>query len=114
MYWRIILRDYGILIYKASSRTSLLTILSSYIEGHKSLHKAGILYRDISINNLLINKDTDNPSIPSFLINLDLAIKEDREGTSGAKGKTGIKAFIAIGALLGEQYSFIYDLESFF
>ncbi|KAI1322072.1 hypothetical protein F5Y16DRAFT_413488 [Xylariaceae sp. FL0255] len=45
---------------------------------------------------------------------LDLAIREQREDTSGAKGKTGTRAFIAIGALLGEQHSFIHDLESFF
>ncbi|RSL81220.1 hypothetical protein CDV31_017054, partial [Fusarium ambrosium] len=33
---------------------------------------------------------------------------------SGAKGKTGTRAFMAIGALLGEQHSFMHDLESFF
>jgi len=111
---RVILRDYGNPIYKASSRTSLLAALSGCIEGHESLRKAGILHRDISINNLLINEDPSNPSRPSFLIDLDLAIKEDREGASGAKGKTGTRAFMAIGALLGEQHSFMHDLESFF
>ncbi|KAH6988698.1 hypothetical protein EDB80DRAFT_555094, partial [Ilyonectria destructans] len=49
-----------------------------------------------------------------FLIDLDLAIKEKREGASGAKGKTGTRAFMAIGALLGEQHSFMHDLGSFF
>ncbi|KAK0719840.1 hypothetical protein B0H67DRAFT_484812, partial [Lasiosphaeris hirsuta] len=33
---------------------------------------------------------------------------------SGAKGKTGTRAFMAIGALLGEQHAFMHDLESFF
>ncbi|KAK4100762.1 hypothetical protein N658DRAFT_427362, partial [Parathielavia hyrcaniae] len=37
-----------------------------------------------------------------------------RVSASGAKGKTGTRAFMAIGALLGEQHSFIHDLESFF
>jgi serine/threonine protein kinase len=110
----VILRDYRNPISKTSSRTSLLATLSGYIEGHESLHRAGVLHRDISINNLLINEDTDNPSRPSFLIDLDLAIKEDRGGASGAKGKTGTRAFMAIGALLGEQHSFMHDLESFF
>jgi serine/threonine protein kinase len=110
----VILRDYGYPIYKASSRTSLLAALSGCIEGHESLRKAGVLHRDISINNLLINEDPVNPSRRSFLIDLDLAIKEDREGASGAKGKTGTRAFMAIGALLGEQHSFMHDLESFF
>ncbi|KAK0704195.1 hypothetical protein B0T21DRAFT_397094 [Apiosordaria backusii] len=111
---RVILRDYGKPIYKASSLTSLLAALDGCIEGHESLRKAGILHRDISINNLLINEDVNNPSWPSLLIDLDLAIKEQREGASGAKGKTGTRAFMAIGALLGEQHSFMHDLESFF
>jgi hypothetical protein len=111
---RVILADYGEPIYEASSLSGLLIALEGCIEGHQSLHKAGFLHRDISINNLLINEDTDNPSWPSFLIDLDLAIKEQREGASGARGKTGTRAFMSIGALLGEQHSFMHDLESFF
>ncbi|RYO89802.1 hypothetical protein DL766_002691 [Monosporascus sp. MC13-8B] len=110
---RVILRDYGTPIYKASSRAALLAALEGCIEGHESLRRAGFLHRDISINNLMINED-DNPSWPWFLIDLDLAIKEQRESASGAKGKTGTRAFMAIGALLGEQHSFMHDLESFF
>jgi hypothetical protein len=63
---------------------------------------------------MMINEDADNPSWPSFLIDLDLAIKESRDGASGARGKMGTRAFMAIGALLGEQHSFMHDLESFF
>ncbi|KAI8966288.1 hypothetical protein F5Y11DRAFT_309959 [Daldinia sp. FL1419] len=111
---RVILRDFGEPIYKASSRAALLRGLEGCIKGHESLHKAGFLHRDISINNLMINEDNNNASWPSFLIDLDLAIKEQREGVSGAKGKTGTRAFMAIGALLGEQHSFMHDLESFF
>ncbi|KAH7304473.1 hypothetical protein B0I35DRAFT_445302 [Stachybotrys elegans] len=112
---RIVLRDFGKPIYKASSRVSLLSALEACIEGHESLRsKAGILQRDISINNLMINEDEENPSWRAFLIDLDLAIKEQREGASGAKGKTGTRAFMAIGVLLGEQHSFMHDLESFF
>ncbi|KUJ07375.1 uncharacterized protein LY89DRAFT_601458 [Mollisia scopiformis] len=111
---RVILRDYGEPIYKASSRVALLTALEGCIEGHESLHKAGFLHRDISINNLIINEDEKNLSWPSFLIGLDLGIKESRKEASGAKSKTGTRAFIAIGALCGGQHSFMHDLESFF
>ncbi|KAL2888932.1 kinase-like domain [Ceratocystis lukuohia] len=111
---RVIVRDYGKSIYKASSRSALLAGFEGCIKGHESLYKAGFLHRDISINNLMINEDGDNPSWPSFLIDLDLSIKEQREGSSGAKGKTGTRAFMAIGVLLGEQHSFMHDLESFF
>ncbi|KAJ2891330.1 hypothetical protein MKZ38_000561 [Zalerion maritima] len=111
---RVVLRDYGKPIYRASSRAALLRALERCIEGHESLRKAGLLHRDISINNLIINEDNNNPSWPFFLIHLNLAIKEQQEGASGAKGKTGTRAFMVIGALLGEQHSFMHDLESFF
>ncbi|KAJ4333150.1 hypothetical protein N0V95_009496 [Ascochyta clinopodiicola] len=113
---RVIVCDYGKPIYKASSRTSLLAALEGCIEGYESLHtQAGLLQRDISPNNLLVNEDEDNPSWPAFLIDLDLAIKEQREQASGARGKTGTRAFMAIGVLLDdEQHSFMHDLESFF
>lgn len=111
---RVILRDYGEPIYKASSRSALLKALEGNITGHESLRKAGFLHRDISINNLMVNEDDQNPSWPSFLIDLDLAIREPRGGASGAKGKTGTRAFMATGALLGEQHSFMHDIESFF
>jgi len=71
--------------------------------------KAGLLHRDISIGNLMVSEDNGG-----FLIDLDLAVKEQRVSASGAKGKTGTRAFMAIGALLGEQHSFMHDLESFF
>ncbi|KAL9948565.1 hypothetical protein ACHAO5_001665 [Verticillium nonalfalfae] len=111
---RVVLCDYGKPVYTASTRSALLLALEGCIEGHKSLRMAGFLHRDISVNNLMINEDDDNPSWPAFLIDLDLAIKEQRDGASGARGRTGTRAFMAIGALLGEQHSFMHDLESFF
>ncbi|KAI1382612.1 uncharacterized protein F4822DRAFT_440899 [Hypoxylon trugodes] len=112
---RVLVSDYGRPIYKASSRVALLTALEDCIEGHESLlRKAEILHRDISKNNPIINENNNNPSPYSFLIDLDLAIPADRRNASGARGKTGTRAFMAIGALLGEQHSFMDDLESFF
>ncbi|KAH6635429.1 hypothetical protein B0J18DRAFT_47465 [Chaetomium sp. MPI-SDFR-AT-0129] len=112
---RIILRDCGKPIYKASSPSALLAALQGCIGGHESLHKAGILHRDISINNLLINEHVnENPSWDAFLIDLDLAVREDPDGTPETKRNAGTRAFMAIGALRGEQHSFMHDLESFF
>ncbi|ORY58515.1 uncharacterized protein BCR38DRAFT_527535 [Pseudomassariella vexata] len=88
---RLILRDYGTPIYEARSRTALFAAFEGSIKGHQSLHQAGLLHRDISINNIMINEDETNPSWPSFLIDMDLAIREIREGASGARGKTGIE-----------------------
>ncbi|EFY95436.1 Protein kinase-like protein [Metarhizium robertsii ARSEF 23] len=107
---RIILCDYGVPLYEASSRIALLAAMERYIEGHESLLKAGFLHRDISINNLMIDEDKDK----AFLIDLDLAIRVPRVDATGAKEKTGTRAFMAIGALLGDEHSFMHDLESFF
>ena len=93
----------------------MLAALEGCIEGFESLHtKTGMLQCDISIGNLMMNEDDDDPSRRSLLIDLDLAIKEQWEGSSGTRGKTGTRAFIAIGVLLDERHSFRHDLESFF
>ncbi|KAF1836911.1 hypothetical protein BDW02DRAFT_463185, partial [Decorospora gaudefroyi] len=69
---RVIVRDYGKAIYKASSPASLLAALEQCIDGYESLHtRGGMLQRDISPNNLMVNKDAENPSWPAFLIDLD-------------------------------------------
>ncbi|WVO17615.1 hypothetical protein L204_105312 [Cryptococcus depauperatus] len=107
---RVILCDYGEPIYKASSRVALLAAMERCIAGHESLLQAGFLHRDISINNPMIDEDNDN----AFLIDLDHAIRVPRIGASGAKGITGTRAFMAIGILLGDEHSFMHDLESFF
>ncbi|KAL4861003.1 hypothetical protein BDV12DRAFT_191375 [Aspergillus spectabilis] len=95
----VLVRDYGTAIYKARSPISMLSALESCIEGYRTLHmKTGLR----------------TPSWPAFLIDLDLAIREQREGPSGARAKTGTRAFMAIGLLLGKRHSFMHDLESFF
>ncbi|KAH8745107.1 hypothetical protein F5883DRAFT_363153, partial [Diaporthe sp. PMI_573] len=62
----------------------------------------------------MVNEDDNNPSWRSFLINLDFGIREMREEPSDARVKICTGAFTAIGVLLGEQHSFMHDLESFF
>ncbi|GFF93350.1 hypothetical protein IFM53868_07156 [Aspergillus udagawae] len=112
---RVIVRDFGKPIYKAQSRSSMLYALQTCIEGYESLRtRAGYLQGDISTGNLIIRDREDHSVWPAFLIDLDLAVKEQREKPSGAKGKTGTRAFMAIGLLLGERHSFMHDLESFF
>ncbi|KAI1908584.1 hypothetical protein LOZ66_005657 [Ophidiomyces ophidiicola] len=112
---RVVVRDYGIPIYKSSSKVALLAGLEGCIVGYESLYlKAGLIQSDISPWNLLVNEDADNPSWPAFLIDLDLAIQVERKISSGARGKTGTLAFMAIGVLYGEKHSYMHDLESFF
>lgn len=41
----------------------------------------------------MINENRDNPSWPAFLIELDIAMREERDRASGANGKTAKRAF---------------------
>lgn len=92
---RVIARDCGKAIYKVSTTPILLNAPEDCIQGHESLHQAGILHRDISVNNLMINENRTDPSWPAFLIDCGSAIKEQCLGASGAKTKTGTRAFMA-------------------
>ncbi|KUI65205.1 hypothetical protein VM1G_00594 [Cytospora mali] len=108
---RVIVCDYGIPIYQASSRVNLLTALGGCIRGHRSLLlDAHLLHRDISLENLMIKEHDINNS---FLIDLDLAVDPWRTDSSGSEGITGTQAFMSIGALRGKQHTFRDDLESF-
>ncbi|KAH8424151.1 uncharacterized protein LDX57_001905 [Aspergillus melleus] len=60
-----------------------------------------------------MNEENETPW-PSFLIDLDLAIREKRDQPSGAHGKTGTRAFMPIAQLLGDELTFLHGLESFF
>ncbi|KAG6254353.1 hypothetical protein E4U24_007597 [Claviceps purpurea] len=107
----IIVRDDGKAVYKASSRQALLACLEGCITGHQSLYQAGILHRDVSLNNLLINEDNEtNLSWPHFLIDVDQAIYMDRHDPS-ERTKVGTGNFMAIGLFDGENHSFVHDLE---
>lgn len=113
---RIILASHGKPIFKASSPAVLLEALNGCIKGHKSLYEAaGILHRDISIHNLLINDEADGELLDAFVIDLDHAIEilagQRRPESSGKAA--GTRVTMAIGALEGEQHSYMHDLESF-
>lgn len=62
----------------------------------------------------MINENKDNPSLSAFLIDLDLAVRVQRDRPSGAQDKTGTQPFMAIGQLTGETQSFVHGLELFF
>ncbi|KAL9097357.1 MAG: hypothetical protein Q9163_006361 [Psora crenata] len=107
---RIITQRVGKPLRNASCPAAILTGILGGIKGHESLYKAGVLHRDVSPGNILLEEDESD----GFLIDLDLAVDLNRLEASGAPGKTGTKVFMAIGALDGDAHSFMHDLESFF
>ncbi|OAV85932.1 hypothetical protein PTTG_04263 [Puccinia triticina 1-1 BBBD Race 1] len=111
---RLILKDVGQSISKVEDVSGLLAALEGCIKGHYGLFQAGYLHRDISINNLMINKPTD-PIPKAFLIDLDVAIPRSNEDPQELHARTGTKVFMSSGLLLKKhRHSFVDDLESFF
>ncbi|KAI5799245.1 hypothetical protein DFH27DRAFT_88565 [Peziza echinospora] len=94
----------------------LLEVLRDAIICHQSLlENAGILHRDVSINNVMINKNPMEGKPKGFLIDLDLAKDINRTENTGNQHKTGTLEFMAIGVLVGlEPHSYYHDLESFY
>ena len=83
--------------------------------GHRSLIEAGILHRDVSINNVMIAKNPRKNDPKGFLIDLDLAKLSDSTVRSGAPHRTGTMQFMAIEVLRRTApHSWRHDLESFF
>lgn len=112
---RVVIKDCGRPIYKASSPSAVFGALEACIEGCKSLHAAGFLHRDISEHNILINEDPEDPSWPAFLIDFDVATSiVDMQNLGTERLRVGTREFMALGVLLGEARSFMHDLESFF
>ncbi|KAL7950555.1 hypothetical protein V8C42DRAFT_359479 [Trichoderma barbatum] len=107
-------------VKRPSNRLFLVTTESQSMKqapvrvGISLYFRLAFFHWDISIKNLLLHADKEITSYPAFLIDPYLAIKTLRERSTGAKAKTGTRAFMAIGVLLGEQHSFMHNLESFF
>ncbi|MCJ1347644.1 hypothetical protein MMC31_005872 [Peltigera leucophlebia] len=95
---RIITQRVGPPLRKASCPAAIITGLPGGVKRHESLYQADILHRDISLGNILLREDESD----GFLIDLDLAVDISRLEASGAPGKTGTKASMAIGALHGD------------
>ena len=111
---RVVVRDFGMPICTASPLAALVGALAGCIEGHRSLLEAGLLHRDVSPSNLMINEDSDNPSWPAFLVDLDYAARTSDWLADDAWKPVGTKPFVAVRVLLRHDHTFMHDLESFF
>ncbi|TGZ81932.1 hypothetical protein EX30DRAFT_239918 [Ascodesmis nigricans] len=108
----------GISITDVKDPLDLLLTMRDAIRGHRSLlTNAGILHRDISINNIMMTR----PSHPrpdgfhGFLIDLDLAVRVDRKKASGAPDRTGTYEFLSLDLLKAKPGHYFHDdLQSFY
>src|SRR5713101_156777 len=92
-------------------------LLVTWLTGIEGLHGAGILHRDISSDNIMV--DRSKPDLWVILNDLDLAGRVEVEGEvshATARHRTGTLPFMAL-ELLEEQstrHRLRHDLESLF
>jgi hypothetical protein len=60
------------------------------------------------------NLDDTDLKVHKALIDLDLAIREERVAVSGASHRTGTPHFMSLGVLAAVPHTYRHDLESFF
>ncbi|KAA8899280.1 hypothetical protein FN846DRAFT_960639 [Sphaerosporella brunnea] len=114
IFSRLVMAPVGRAIDTFTTITELLEAMRDAIRGHRTLYNTHrILHRDVSLFNILIDDDPSRPG-KGLLIDLDLAIRRERIGTTGASHRTGTQDFMAPGLLSDQPHSFRHDLESFF
>lgn len=112
---RIVLSTVGRSLYDYDSLQELLLALRDAIRGHRYLHDAGILHRNISVYNIMITdrKGYDEPY--GFISNLDLATRLGSTEVFENVVSMGASAFVATELLRSPKRTpqYMHDLESF-
>ncbi|KAA8902846.1 hypothetical protein FN846DRAFT_920128 [Sphaerosporella brunnea] len=114
IFSRLVMAPVGRAIDTFTTITELLEAMRDAIRGHRTLYNTHrILHRDVSLFNILIDDDPSRAG-KGLLIDLDLAIRRERIGTTGASHRTGTQDFMAPALFRNQPHSFRHDLESFF
>ncbi|KAF8461314.1 hypothetical protein JB92DRAFT_3072201 [Gautieria morchelliformis] len=115
VHTRIVLRTYGKRLEFFKSKQELLFAFRDAVLAHRELHEvAGILHRDISMGNILINSGGTEGN-RGILIDFDHAIRVGDTSLHSTKRKIGTWRFMSRNILEGKNpHTYIDDLESFY
>ncbi|TFK50083.1 hypothetical protein OE88DRAFT_1661620, partial [Heliocybe sulcata] len=117
IYYWILEAYYGPSLMRAPSVLQSLNALYDIIEGQKELHELGIVHRDISVRNMVVNLSPDaGEGERGHLIDFDMAKRVDREQSmAGRDVRTGTRVFQSIKVLEGlGVHDYLDDLEATF
>ncbi|KIJ29803.1 hypothetical protein M422DRAFT_187936 [Sphaerobolus stellatus SS14] len=119
IHTRVIMKAYGKTLNEFSSRKELILAFHDAVLAHRNLHQiAGILHRDISARNILINPHGSEGN-RGILIDYDNAIRIDDESPYAKKSRVGTLRFMARKLIdkdreTLERQTYLDDLESFY
>ncbi|KIJ37513.1 hypothetical protein M422DRAFT_33638 [Sphaerobolus stellatus SS14] len=118
VHTRVVMKAYGKTLDQFSSRKELILAFHDAVLAHRNLHQiAGILHRDISIRNILIDSHGVEGS-RGILIDFDNAVRVVDESLYAKKSRVGTYRFMSLNLLSKDsapkQQTYINDLESFY
>ncbi|KIJ46125.1 hypothetical protein M422DRAFT_778612 [Sphaerobolus stellatus SS14] len=106
---RVVLKPFGHPLRRYKDARELIVALHDAIAGHRSLHEdAGILHRDISPPNILLNPTGDMGN-RGILIDLDHAIRVDNNSPYAQ-----VRCVIYVAECHKRRNTYLDDLESFY
>ncbi|EPQ56820.1 hypothetical protein GLOTRDRAFT_137347 [Gloeophyllum trabeum ATCC 11539] len=97
-HYRVVLESVGIPLSRFTSTRQLVKAVRDAVKGLRDMAKAGILHRDISINNIMISASRkEEHNAWGFLIDPEYAsFINDKQSTSDLRRITGTIQFISI------------------
>ncbi|KDQ51246.1 hypothetical protein JAAARDRAFT_199278 [Jaapia argillacea MUCL 33604] len=113
---RAILLSVGIPLHRFSSTRQLIEAIRDAIIGHKNMVEAGLIHRDVSVNNILISANPkDEQGAKGFMIDPEFAFSKEDRPDEGC-GITGTLQFISINRMTNPDlaHEVWHDLESYY
>ncbi|KDQ51276.1 hypothetical protein JAAARDRAFT_81544 [Jaapia argillacea MUCL 33604] len=113
---RAVLLSVGIPLHKFSSTRQLVECLLDAIIGHENMVKAGLIHRDVSVNNVLISANPAKENgAKGFMIDPEFSFSEKDKPEEGC-GVTGTIQFISMNRLARPdlEHQSWHDLESYY
>ncbi|OCH85839.1 hypothetical protein OBBRIDRAFT_281591 [Obba rivulosa] len=116
VHHRMVSKTVGYALKKFTGSVELFKgIFGALIAILDTFQKAGRIHRDISLNNIILVRDSEHEMVRGYLIDWESAIAVDAEGRAPSDHRVGTKAFMSARILAKQRKPTIQDeMESLF